>query len=172
VVAFICGGLVVGSVFAGRAAYASFAEPDRAPAATGVLTACVKRSNAAMFMRARCRRGERRVTWNAAGPAGPAGAPGPAGERGPQGETGPQGAQGAQGVQGQPGATGAPGPQGPQGPAGSAGTFSGTFRQGAYSIEVTSTGILLVGPGGSVRIGRTGVHVEGKPFLELDGRNQ
>ncbi len=38
-----------------------------------------------------------------------------------------------------------------------------------YTISVTEAGIVLKGPGGSVTIGRTGVTVTGKPFLDLNG---
>ena len=44
--------------------------------------------------------------------------------------------------------------QGPAGPTGPAGTFSGTFSSpnGAYSISVTNAGIVLSGPGSTVRL--------------------
>lgn len=56
-----------------------------------------------------CRRNEKVLDWNQAGPQGPAGAQGPAG---PQGQAGPAGPQGAPGAQGPSGATGPAGPAG------------------------------------------------------------
>ena len=54
------------------------------------------------------------------------------------------------------------GPQGPVGPAGPAGTFSGTFSSpnGLYSISVTNAGILLSGPGSTVRLTGPSVSVD------------
>jgi hypothetical protein len=77
-----------------------------------------------------CKRNERRLSWNVAGPrgaagprgeAGPPGAPGESGPQGPagaEGPPGPQGAEGEPGPQGAQGARGEPGPQGAQGPVG------------------------------------------------------
>jgi hypothetical protein len=52
------------------------------------------------------------------------------------------------------GAVGPTGPTGPVGPPGPAGTFAGHFQSpnGAYSLDVTDTGIQLAGPGTSIQI--------------------
>ena len=52
--------------------------------------------------------------------------------------------------------------QGPVGPAGPAGTFAGTFTSpnGAYSISVTNAGIVLSGPGSTVRLSGPSVSVD------------
>src|SRR5687768_10416307 len=60
-----------------------------------------------------CRRRERAVSWNVAGPKGDKGDAGEAGPAGPAGPQGPQGERGPEGPQG---------PQGPQGPKGDGGT--------------------------------------------------
>ncbi len=73
-VAFVCGGLLVAAVLAGRASYAAIRDPQATVAATNTITACVKKSNGAMFLRSRCKRGERKISWNIKGPAGPQGA--------------------------------------------------------------------------------------------------
>lgn len=61
------------------------------------VTACVK-SHGGKFRvvksSARCRHGERRMTWNLVGPTGPAGV---AGTNGPRGDKGPRGDRGDQG---------------------------------------------------------------------------
>ncbi|HEY3185278.1 MAG TPA: hypothetical protein VGJ77_20720 [Gaiellaceae bacterium] len=56
--------------------------------------------------------------------------------------------------------------RGPQGPAG---VFSGTFTSpnGAYSISVTDTGIVLSGPGSAVRLTGTTVAVESAGAITL-----
>src|SRR5688500_6486650 len=80
-----------------------------------------------------CRKGERRVSWNARGQAGPTGATGPQGAPGPQGvqgSAGPQGAQGTAGAQGATGPAGAQGPTGSQGPAGPQGATGPAGPQG------------------------------------------
>ncbi len=62
-----------------------------------------------------CKRNERPIEWNIAGPQGPAG---PTGASGPVGPTGATGAAGATGATGAAGATGPQGLQGAQGPQG------------------------------------------------------
>jgi hypothetical protein len=105
-----------------------------------------------------CPNGQRKVSWNAAGPpgtrglagvAGKAGARGAQGSIGPVGPAGPKGSNGSSGpigLQGQPGATGpkgdtgaagprgadgATGPQGGVGPAGARGADGATGPRGA-----------------------------------------
>lgn len=70
----------------------------------GTMTACAKKSNGALRLANKCKKSEKRVSWNIQGPPGATGAPGP---QGPAGPAGPKGATGATG------AAGATGPQGP-----------------------------------------------------------
>ncbi|WP_211656656.1 collagen-like protein, partial [Patulibacter medicamentivorans] len=77
-----------------------------------------------------CRPGERKISFNAKGPAGLRGASGiagakgadgaigPAGAKGADGAAGPAGPKGADGAKGEAGADGATGPKGDTGPAG------------------------------------------------------
>ena len=98
VVATVCLLAVVGAVTA--SAFGAFATG----AARGRITACAKKKGKGkgiLRLRSKCKKGERRVTWNSAGqvgPAGPAGNPGSPGTSGSPGETGPTGAAGAAGV--------------------------------------------------------------------------
>lgn len=55
------------------------------------ISACVRHGGGGLYAAHRCEHGDRRLTWNAAGPEGPAGAQGPIG---PQGAAGPAGAIG------------------------------------------------------------------------------
>ena len=75
------------------------------------VTACVnKKTDAARLLtHGGCKRTERKVTWNAQGPAGPRGATGDRGVGGPIGTAGAAGSDGAAGA---------------KGPRGSRGTFS------------------------------------------------
>ena len=75
-----------------------------------------------------------------------------------------------QGPAGAPGPSGPSGPQGLTGPPGSAGTFSGSFKSpnGLYSIDVLNTGLLLRGPGGSVKIDGGSVIVQGTVVAQLN----
>lgn len=100
------------------------------------------------------------VTMGAVGPAGPAGPPGPRGDKGdtgPQGLTGPKGDAGSVGPQGPQGPTGPPGPQGAKGDTGAQGppgVFSGHLQSpsGAYSLDITDSGIVLNGPNSKIQI--------------------
>jgi hypothetical protein len=86
------------------------------PQAERQLTACASTRDGALRLvasTARCRRGERPVSWSVRGPAGPRGAAGAPGAPGPAGSAG---ATGPQGPAGQQGASGAQGDQGPPGP--------------------------------------------------------
>jgi hypothetical protein len=71
------------------------------------MTACVKKKGGAMRLANKCKRTERKVTWNQQGPAGARGADGLAGAAGAPGAPGPQGAAGPQGETGPPGPPGA-----------------------------------------------------------------
>jgi hypothetical protein len=81
-------------------------------AAPATIDACVKKAGKkkgqlrVVAAKAKCRKGERKLTWasgtvipgtGAAGPAGPAGEAGPKGDAGPQGPQGPQGETGPAG---------------------------------------------------------------------------
>jgi hypothetical protein len=69
-----------------------------------VIQACANKKSGALRLASRCRRAERRVSWNQVGPQGPSG---------PAGAKGAPGASGATGPPGTPGETGRTGPQGP-----------------------------------------------------------
>lgn len=69
-----------------------------------VIRACANKKTGALRLAGKCRRSERRVTWNQTGPQGP---------RGPRGISGSRGFTGATGA---PGGTGPQGKEGPQGP--------------------------------------------------------
>jgi hypothetical protein len=73
-------------------------------------------------------------------------------------------------IQGPPGPPGPPGPKGDTGPKGDPGTFTGSFKSpnGNYSIDVTDAGILLKGPGGSVKIDAGNVIVQGTVGAQLN----
>lgn len=70
---------------------------------SSVIRACANKRSGALRLASKCRRKERPVLWNQAGP---------------QGKQGTRGARGASGANGAPGATGAAGTQGLQGPQG------------------------------------------------------
>src|SRR5215472_1632154 len=58
------------------------------------ITACVHRHGGGLYLRARCARRDRHISWNIQGPRGPVGARGLQGPRGPAGSThgtGPRG---------------------------------------------------------------------------------
>jgi hypothetical protein len=81
-----------------------------AASAGGTINVCVKKHGGALYKAGSCARGDSKLSWNAAGPAGvtgPTGAQGPQGAKGDQGSQGSQGAKGDQGIQG---VQGVPGP--------------------------------------------------------------
>ena len=139
-------GLIAGVLLAtgigGAVAATQIADSSRT---SNTLTACVKRTTGAVRIVSqsrKCRRGERRISWNRTGPQGPAGqsnssssSPGPQGPQGVQGVRGPAGADGAVGedasMKGDTGATGAQGERGPQGIQGVQGEKGDTGATGA-----------------------------------------
>jgi Collagen triple helix repeat (20 copies) len=76
---------------------------------SATIRACASKSTGVLRLASRCKKSERRVSWNTVGPRGP---------QGTHGVRGRQGLQGRQGVQGPPGPPGSQGVQGPPGPAG------------------------------------------------------
>ena len=96
---------------------------------------------------------------------GAPGADGAAGSAGPSGSVGRRRVQSGLQV---PWAR--PEPRVPAGPPGPAGTFSGSFKSpnGLYSIDVLNTGLLLKGPGGSVKIDSGNVIVQGTVGAQLN----
>ena len=66
-----------------------------------VIRACANKKTGALRLAIRCKRNERRVSWNQIGPAG---------------GKGERGSRGLVGLKGLPGAVGGPGGAGPQGP--------------------------------------------------------
>jgi hypothetical protein len=69
-----------------------------------VVRACANKRTGVLRIAARCRRNERRISWNQFGPQGP---------KGSAGAKGTAGARGTTGAIGQAGAAGPPGPPGP-----------------------------------------------------------
>jgi hypothetical protein len=99
-VATVCLLAVVGAVTA--SAFGAFATG----AASKKISACVKksgRSKGTVRIASKCRRGERRVTWNSAGEPGPQGPAGPPGTNGTNGGSGNDGTPGTPGTPGLPG---------------------------------------------------------------------
>lgn len=69
-----------------------------AVSASSTISTCVKKKGGSIRIvsaRARCRRGEKALSWNAIGPAGPRGLRGFTGAKGPTGATGSAGSNGA-----------------------------------------------------------------------------
>jgi hypothetical protein len=124
------------------AAGALFAGGVAYGASDGEISACVQKGNGTLYLASgkSCRPGDSSIAW---GIQGPPGAPGPSGQAGPQG---------------------------PSGPPGPAGTFSGSFKSpnGLYSIDVLNTGLLLKGPGGTVKIDGGSVIVQGTVGAQLN----
>ncbi|MEV4423295.1 hypothetical protein AB0L40_25460 [Patulibacter sp. NPDC049589] len=144
--------LVVGLLLAGPPpAGAASKGGSKAAAAPTRLYACVTRAFKTMNLttrKARCPRGQYKVSWNIDGPKGEPGSDGPSGT---DGATGPQGATGATGAKGDQGATGAVGPAGAKGDTGAKGDPGETGETGATG----ATG--AIGPVGPVGpIGLTG----------------
>jgi hypothetical protein len=102
-----------------------------------VIRACQAKKTGALRVlgkpSAKCRRGEKALSWNKQGPSGAAGLPGAAGaagKDGARGATGPAGAAGQDGAQGPTGPKGADGLNGAQGPTGPKGTDGLNGAQG------------------------------------------
>jgi hypothetical protein len=94
-----------------------------------VIRACANKKTGALRIANRCRRNERRISWNQTGPQGASGL---------RGFTGPKGSTGARGSTGVTGATGAAGPEGPSGPG--ARTFTTTVAQETSGVTVANLG--------------------------------
>lgn len=147
----------------GGGAWAVTGEPAAEPQ---TIDACVKKAGKKKGQlrivpaAAKCRKGERRLTWasasGAAAPAtGPAGPAGPAGQPGPKGDPGPQGDQGD---------------QGDAGPAGAAETPSSLLSK-LLTVDGTGSGLdasLLDGLDSSFFLPKTGKAADAD---ELDGIN-
>lgn len=130
--------LVAGAALAAVAGGIAYATSG---ARSSEIFACAAKANGAariVGVKTRCKKNERRVSWNRRGPRGVRGAAGRAGPAGPKGDVGATGPQGAAGPKGDPGAQGPPG----QGVAGY------RFIRSAppsSNIEVTATGTGPVG---------------------------
>jgi hypothetical protein len=133
---------------------------------SNVISACVHRAGGGLYLARTCAPRDRRLTWNATGPAGVPGSPG------------------AQGPPGVPGPSGLPGPAGA--PGASAGTlfaqvnFDGTLAAASPGIRVDKVGLghyevdfgrditrcvasvqqggIPAGPGGSTGVGDGAAH--------------
>ena len=177
------------AAFVGQQAWAQLGATE----AANTIHACVKTQNGQVRIvdaGASCLPSEVAASWNIVGAAGAkgdkgdtgatgapgapgaTGATGPAGAKGDKGDTGGTGPQGQPGSDGAPGAPGAPGATGPQGPPGSSTSANLTSPNGLYKITVTDSGILLKGPGGTVKIDRGAVSVKGLPYVEIEGADR
>ena len=105
-VALAAGLLIGGALIAAQLTLGASASPQPIHACTA------KNGSVRMVSGARCRRGERLVTWNRAGPVGGRGAKGAVGDPGPAGPAGPDGSPGATGAPGAPGTAGSKGQRG------------------------------------------------------------
>lgn len=94
-----------------------------AASSSPVIHACANKRTGALRVSSRCRRNERRLSWN---------------QFGPQGARGVRGATGSRGAAGAAGATGAKGPTGPQGL--SATSFTATLAPGAPRAVLAALG--------------------------------
>jgi hypothetical protein len=155
--------------------------------ATSELHACANATNGNLRLvedGAACREAEQPVSWNVTGPAGADGTNGTNGKDGTNGTDGvsPTVAQLAAGDENCPaggvaitGADGAVGyvcngAKGDPGEKGESGDpFSGHFTSpnGAYSVDVGDTGIVLTGPAGKVTLDATSVSVDADSSLRL-----
>jgi Collagen triple helix repeat (20 copies) len=120
-----------------------------------VVRACVTKKNGDIHIigaKARCKRGQKLLTWNQVGVKGPSGqsAAGGTGPRGPAGPTGATGPAGATGAKGDAGATGAKGDAGATGPAGLTGPAGATGAKGdTGATGVPGADSTVVGPAGA-----------------------
>lgn len=136
----------ISTLLAVAAAASCFVAGPAGAATTKKIYACIAGDFKTLNLttrRARCPRGQQKISWNVVGESGKPGAKGSPGSHGVSGTQGAQGAQGAQGPQGPAGsgggatgaagatgATGAIGAQGSLGPTGAAGATGPTGAQG------------------------------------------
>lgn len=145
-VATVCLLAVVGALTA--SAFGAFTTSVTEAAAT--IRACAKKKGKAkgtLRIAAKCRKGERRVTWSKNGPAGTPGPPGTAGA---------PGATGAPGGPGSPGANGSDGAKGTDAfaPTGAIVYFNLTSCPAGWTNFVSGQGRYIVGlnPGGTLAL--------------------
>jgi hypothetical protein len=124
----------------GSSAYAVADQATTSAAPKKMIYACVAGGYHTLNVttaKATCPGGQRKISWNAAGPlgtrgpAGPAGKTGAQGAKGSSGPAGPVGPKGSDGSSGPAGLQGQPGPIGPKGDTGAAGAAGATGPQGA-----------------------------------------
>jgi Collagen triple helix repeat (20 copies) len=119
------------------------------------LYACLKNGTARVFTKKpRCKKHERRISWNVAGPVGKSGRTGAHGSNGQEGArgvtgaigpAGPEGKQGDTGAAGATGATGATGPTGPEGKEGANGAVAGfSASKAAVTSFTAENGVTVV----------------------------
>lgn len=139
----------------------------------GTIMACVHKGTHVLYT-GKCKKGDKKLSWNKVGPKGPrgaTGATGPAGTTGPQGPRGATGAVGPAGATGPQGPKGATGPAGPQGPAGTFGTItvrsdSGTIAAGVQAADTVTCNSGEVAIGGGASFGPSHGTGEGNVWLE------
>jgi hypothetical protein len=107
---------------------------DATSGGSKTIRVCVHKRGGGWYSARRCKRHDRRVSFNNRGPAGPRGPRGNgAGPKGPRGLRGPRGVRGLTGKTGARGATGA------TGPAGAAGAGGAIVSPAPANQDVTST---------------------------------
>jgi hypothetical protein len=125
-----------------------------ATAGSPLIRACANKRTGALRLGTRCRRNERRVTWNQIGPRG---ATGPRGRSGAVGRTGGTGATGA---------TGAAGAQGPSGPGAHSFTTSVSAGSGEVLLTQLTNGVTVTGVCETTTVA---LAIKGVAFLTMSG---
>jgi hypothetical protein len=67
---------------------------------SATITACVKKHGGSLYQAKKCKKGDKKLSWNQKGPAGPTGPAGSAGAAGTNGTNGTNGANGTNGTDG------------------------------------------------------------------------
>jgi hypothetical protein len=145
VVATVCLLAIVGGVTA--SALGAFAGVS---GSASKITACVKKkgkTKGAMRVASKCKRGERKLSWNKVGPTGPQGPAGATGATGASGQTGPAGADGKNGTNGTNGTNATL-------PVGTVSYFNLTTCPAGWTDFTNGRGRYIVGmnPGGSLNV--------------------
>lgn len=139
----------------GGSSYAITASPEsgEVSATRGTLYACVTPTHKTLNLttaRAKCPQGQRKISWNIAGPAGKNGKNGAGGAAGAAGANGAQGPEGIPGPQGPMGLTGATGGIGELGPTGESGPTGATGSTGVSGDPGPTGATGITGPLGPI----------------------
>ena len=132
-------GMVAVILAAGGGAYAA-----TSGGRTRTITACINHNTGAFYRAKSCARHDKRLSWNARGPAGQVGA---TGLQGTQGARGPQGPKGDPGAKGDTGAKGGTGAKGDTGATGATGVATVVTRTSSFTFPALNgaTGQVLDG---------------------------